>query len=127
VEVGPAVNKGQETEWFPAVGGTISSAPALDADRRPLPNVGLRGGGAPIGILWGAPLLLAINVCEMIVDSIILLEVGILAVSFGIVMARRGYISAHKKYYPGSKGRLHLGVALIVLGLICIIAGMLVL
>ena len=57
------------------------------------------------------------------VQAVILLEVGILAVSFGVVMARRGYIAAHKKPYSSSNGRLPLGVALIVAGFGCIIVG----
>jgi len=56
-----------------------------------------------------------------------LLEVGILAVSFGVVMARRGYIAAHKKPYSSSNGRLHLGAALIVVGFGCIVVGLIML
>ena len=57
------------------------------------------------------------------VQAVILLEVGILAVSFGVVMARRGYIAAHKKPYSSSNGRLPLGAALIVAGFGCIMVG----
>ena len=57
------------------------------------------------------------------VPSVILLEVGILAVSFGIVMARRGYVTAHREFYPSSSARLHWGAALMLIGLGCIVAG----
>ena len=60
-------------------------------------------------------------------QAVVLLEVGILAVSFGVVMARRGYIAAHKKPYSSSNGRLHLGAALIVVGFGCIIVGLIML
>jgi hypothetical protein len=56
-------------------------------------------------------------------QAVILLEIGMLAAAFGVVMARRGYISAHKKPYQSSNGRQPLGVALILIGLGCIIAG----
>jgi hypothetical protein len=55
--------------------------------------------------------------------TVILLEVGILAMSFGIVMARRGYITAHKEFYASSSAQLHWGAALIAIGLGFIIAG----
>jgi hypothetical protein len=51
------------------------------------------------------------------ISTVILLEVGILAVSFGIVMARRGYVTAHKEFYASSTAQLHWGAALIVIGL----------
>ena len=57
-------------------------------------------------------------------QAVVLLEVGILAVSFGIVMARRGYIAAHKKPYSSSNGRLPLGATLVVVGFGCIVVGM---
>jgi hypothetical protein len=57
-------------------------------------------------------------------QAVILLEIGILAVAFGIVLARRGYIAAHRRPYPSSRGRLHLGVALTLIGLGLILAGM---
>lgn len=57
------------------------------------------------------------------VQTVILLEVGILAVSFGIVMARRGYVTAHKNFYASSRAHLHWGAALIVIGLGFITAG----
>ena len=57
------------------------------------------------------------------VPTVILLEVGIMAVSFGIVMARRGYVTAHKNFYPTSSARLLWGAALILIGLGCIVAG----
>ena len=59
----------------------------------------------------------------MIAQAVILLEIGIFAVSFGVVMARRGYIEAHKKPYRSRNSLLPMGVALIVVGLTCIIAG----
>lgn len=60
-------------------------------------------------------------------QAVVILEVGILAVSFGIVMARRGYMAAHKRPYSSSYGRLSMGAALIVIGLGCIIAGVAIL
>ena len=51
------------------------------------------------------------------ISTVIFLEVGILAVSFGIVMARRGYVTAHKNLYASSTAQLHWGAALIVIGL----------
>ena len=51
------------------------------------------------------------------ISTVVLLEVGILAVSFGIVMARRGYVTAHKNFYASSTAQLHWGAALIVIGL----------
>jgi hypothetical protein len=57
------------------------------------------------------------------VQTVILLEVGIVAVSFGIVMARRGYVTAHKDFYASSSAHLHWGAALIIIGLGFIIAG----
>ena len=62
-------------------------------------------------------------VCEVMAQAIILLEVGILAVAFGIVLARRGYIAAHRRPYPSSRGRMPLGLALILVGFGCIAAG----
>jgi hypothetical protein len=56
-------------------------------------------------------------------QAVILLEVGILAVSIGLVMARRGYISAHKRPYHSSNARLYLGLALIAVGVSCLVAG----
>lgn len=56
-------------------------------------------------------------------QAVILLEVGVLAVSFGIVMARRGYMAAQRRPYSSYNGRLPLGAALIVAGFGCIIAG----
>ena len=58
-------------------------------------------------------------------QAFILLEIGILAVSFGVVMARRGYIGAHKRPYSSSHLRLHFGVVLILVGLALIAAGVL--
>jgi hypothetical protein len=57
------------------------------------------------------------------VPTVILLEVGIVAVSFGIVMARRGYVTGHKDFYASSSAHLHWGVALIIIGLGFIIVG----
>jgi hypothetical protein len=60
-------------------------------------------------------------------QAIVLLEAGILAVCFGTVLTRRGYIAAHKRPYPSSRGRMHLGVALILVGFGCIVAGVIML
>jgi hypothetical protein len=60
-------------------------------------------------------------------QAVILLEIGVLAVSFGIVMARRGYMAAHRRPYSSSNGRLPMGAALIVIGFGCIIAGVVML
>ena len=48
--------------------------------------------------------------------SVVLLEVGIIALSFGMVMARRGYVTAYKSFYPTSITRLLWGAALILIG-----------
>ena len=56
-------------------------------------------------------------------QAFILLEIGILAVSFGVVMVRRGYIGAHKRPYSSSNLRLHFGVVLILVGLALTTAG----
>jgi hypothetical protein len=53
----------------------------------------------------------------------ILLEIGIVATSFGVVMARRGYVTAHKNFYASSSAQLHWGVALMMIGLAFIVAG----
>jgi hypothetical protein len=59
------------------------------------------------------------------ISTVVLLEVGILAVSFGIVMARRGYVTAHKNFYASSTAQLHWGAALVLIGLgSIIIAGL---
>ena len=60
-------------------------------------------------------------------QAIILLELGILAVAFGIVIARRGYIAAHRRPYPSLRGRMPLGLALVLVGFGCIVAGIFVL
>jgi hypothetical protein len=60
-------------------------------------------------------------------QAVFLLEVGVVALSFGVVMTRRGYISAHKKPYSSTNERMLLGAALIVIGFGCIIAGVLML
>jgi hypothetical protein len=60
-------------------------------------------------------------------QAILLLEIGVLAVSFGVVMARQGYIAVHKRPYSCSNGRLPLGAALIVASFGCIIAGVVML
>jgi hypothetical protein len=57
------------------------------------------------------------------VQTVILLEVGILAVSLGIVMARRGYVTAYKNFYASSSALLHWGAATIMIGLGFVIAG----
>ena len=62
--------------------------------------------------------------CRPMGQTIVFFEIGILAVSFGIVLARRGYIAAHKRPYPSSNRRLRSGVALVLLGLGFIAAGM---
>lgn len=59
-------------------------------------------------------------------QTVILLEVGILAVSFGIVMARRGYVTAYKNFYASSSAQLYWGAALTMIGLGFIIAGVIV-
>lgn len=56
-------------------------------------------------------------------QAFLMLEIGIIAVVFGTVMARRGYIGAHKTPYRSSHLRLELGVALILIGLALVIAG----
>jgi len=56
-------------------------------------------------------------------QATILLEVGVLAVCFGVVLTRRGYISTHDRHYPSTRRRMHIGVALIVVGFGCIVAG----
>ena len=56
--------------------------------------------------------------------AIMLLEVGILAGAFGIVLTRRGYIAAHKRPYHSSREHMPLGLALILVGVGCIVAGM---
>jgi hypothetical protein len=61
------------------------------------------------------------------ISTVILLEVGILAASFGTLLARRGYIAAYKSSYPSSSAGLHWGAALILIGLGFIMAGVFVL
>jgi hypothetical protein len=60
-------------------------------------------------------------------QAIIFLEAGILAVCFGIALTRRGYIGAHKRPYFSSSGRMHLGVVLVLVGIGCIVAGLIML
>jgi hypothetical protein len=60
-------------------------------------------------------------------QAIILLEIGILAVVLGIVVTRRGHIGAHSRPYSSSRGRLPLGIALILIGVGFTVAGILTL